>query len=136
MARAIIGMLAGVVLLLGLAPVTSQEKQALPPLDAKVAAKISYRQDVAPILKRHCTSCHTKTDPQGSLDMDTVKSFAKGGKKGPAFTSGKPDESLAIQMVTGVKKPAMPHKQPPLTTAKIQTLRLWILAGAKDDSGP
>src|SRR5207249_2507809 len=118
------GMLAGITLLLvGLAPVVSQEKPALPPLDAKAAAKISYRQDVAPILKRHCITCHTKNDAQAGLDMDTVKAFAKGGKKGPAFKAGKPDESLAIQMVTGVKKPAMPHKQPPLTTAKIQTLR-------------
>ncbi len=97
-------------------------------------AKISYRRDVAPILKRHCTSCHTKSDPQGELNMDSVKLFVQGGKKGQAIQPGKPDESLAIQMVMGIKKPIMPHKQPPLSPAKILTLRQWILAGAKDDS--
>jgi WD40 repeat protein len=96
--------------------------------------KISYRRDVAPILKRHCTSCHTKADPQGELNMDSVKLFIQGGKNGPAIKPGKPDDSLSIMMVTGVKKPVMPHKQPPLSPAKVLTLRQWISAGAKDDS--
>jgi WD40 repeat protein/mono/diheme cytochrome c family protein len=133
MIRSILSNAAIVLLLLGFAPPSiSQEK----PLDPASAARISYRRDVAPILKRHCISCHTRNDPQGELNMDTVKLFATGGKKGAALTPGKPDESLAIQMVTGVKKPVMPHKQPPLSTAKIDTLRRWILAGAKDDSEP
>jgi hypothetical protein len=115
----------GLVVLLSLAPVAlSQEKV------------ISYRRDVAPILKRHCTSCHTKNDAQGELNMDTVKQLAAGGSKGPAYKPGKPEESLVIQMVTGAKKPMMPHKQPPLSVVKIQTLRQWILTGAKDDSLP
>ncbi|OAI46388.1 hypothetical protein AYO44_02155 [Planctomycetaceae bacterium SCGC AG-212-F19] len=113
-----------------------QDKPALPPLDAAAAAKVSYRKDVAPILKRHCVTCHTKNDAQADLNMDTVKLFIKGGKKGASVVPGKPDESLAIQMITGVKKPMMPHKQPPLVAAKMQTLRLWVLAGAKDDSDP
>jgi WD40 repeat protein len=114
----------------------AQEKPALPPLDPASAAKLSYRRDVAPILRRHCTSCHTKNDNQGELNMDTVKLFARGGKRGPAFAPGKPDDSLAVQMVTGIKKPIMPYKLPPLSPAKIHTLRQWILAGAKDDSEP
>jgi len=126
---------AGALLLAFLAPALSQPP-ALPPLDAEAAAKVSFRRDVAPILKRHCTSCHTKNDAQADLNMDTVALFARGGKKGPSFVPGKPDESLTIQMLTGAKKPMMPHKQPPLPTAKIQTLRLWVLGGAKDDSEP
>jgi WD40 repeat protein len=123
-------------LLLLTATVSSQDKPTLPPLDPGAAAKISYRKDVAPILKRHCISCHTKNEAEADLNMDTVKLFIRGGKKGPAIVAGKPDDSLAIQMVTGVKKPAMPHKQAPLPPAKIQTLRLWVLGGAKDDSEP
>src|SRR5262249_25077383 len=98
------------------------------------AAEISYRRDVAPILKRHCVSCHTKNDPQGELSLDTVKSFVAGGKSGPALRPGKPDESLVLQLLSGTRKPSMPYKQPPLSPAKIAVLRQWILAGAKDDS--
>jgi WD40 repeat protein len=135
--KRILATLATVVLLQHLASsALPQDKPALPPLDADAAAKISYRKDVAPIVKRHCLSCHTKNDAQGELNMDSVKLFAKGGKRGAGFVAGKPDDSLAIQMVLGVKKPVMPHKQPALPMAKIRTLRLWVLAGAKDDSEP
>lgn len=137
MTRMLLTASAGLFLILGLiSSALPQDKDPLPPLDAASAAKISYRQDVAPIVKRHCLSCHTKNDAQGGLNMDAVKLFAKGGKKGAGFVPGKPDDSLAIQMVLGVKKPLMPHKQPALPMAKIQTLRLWVLAGAKDDSEP
>lgn len=137
MKRLLFSVSAGILLAFGLiSSALPQDAAPLPPLDANVAAKISYRKDVAPILKRHCTTCHTKNDAQADLNMDTVKLFIKGGKKGPSIIPGKPDESLAVQMVTGAKKPMMPHKQPPLPVAKIQTLRLWVLAGAKDDSDP
>ncbi len=108
---------------------------AAPPAKAPTQG-VSYRRDVVPILKRHCTTCHTKNDTQGDLNLDTVKSFAAGGKNGPAFRPGKPDKSLVLQMVSGAKKPSMPYKQPPLSPAKLATLRQWILAGAKDDSEP
>jgi WD40 repeat protein len=137
MRRLLFSTLVGSFLCMGLiSSAFTQDKTVLPPLDAANAAKISYRKDVAPILKRHCTTCHTKNDAQADLNMDTVKLFIRGGKKGPSIIPGKPDESLAIQMLTGVKKPAMPHKQPPLPVVKIQTLRHWVLAGAKDDSAP
>src|SRR5262249_4266233 len=80
---------------------------------------ISYRRDVAPTLKRHCITCHTRNDAQGDLNLDSVKSFSAGGKSGPAFKAGKPDESLVLRMLTGVKKPSMPYKQPPLSPAKV-----------------
>ena len=121
-------------LLLLAVPANSQTP--LPPLDPLSAGKVSYRKDVAPILRRHCLSCHTKNDMQGGLSMDTVKLFTAGGKKGVAILSGKPDDSLSVQMMTGLKKPAMPHKQPALSLAKSHTIRQWILAGAKDDSEP
>src|SRR4051812_2031575 len=95
---------------------------------------ISYRRDVAPILKRHCTTCHTKNDAQGDLNLDSVQSFRAGGKSGPAFLPRKPEASLVLRMLTGTKKPAMPYKQPPLSPVKVSLLRQWILDGAKDDS--
>lgn len=136
MFRALIAVVVGSTLLASAGLSWTAEPEALPPLDATAAAKISYRKDVAPILKRHCWSCHNKDEAQGGLNIDTVKLFAQGGKKGPAWQIGKPADSLTIQMLIGAKRPQMPYKQTPLPTAKLQTLRLWILAGAKDDSLP
>lgn len=108
----------------------------LPVLDPAAASKVSYRREVAPILRRHCWSCHNPADAQGGLDLTAVATFAAGGQKGVSWIAGKPDQSLVVQMLTGAKKPAMPYKEPPLSAAKIHTLRQWILAGARDDSPP
>ena len=103
------------------------------PIDKEAAAKISFRRDVWPIVKRHCWGCHSGADPKGGLNMDSVAAMLKGGDSGPLFEKGKPDESLLLEMTRG-DEPEMPPKQRPLSIAKINTLRGWIYAGAKDDS--
>ncbi|MBC8356729.1 MAG: hypothetical protein H8E66_32540 [Planctomycetes bacterium] len=108
---------------------------ALPALDKETAGKISYRADVWPIMKRHCWGCHSGGDAKGGLSVDTVADMLKGGDGGAMFEVGKPDESALLEMITG-DEPEMPQKQPPLSAAKIQILRQWIFAGAKDDSTP
>ena len=95
--------------------------------------KISYRNDVQPILKRHCWGCHSSTKPKGKLSLDTVATMRKGGRSGPLFQAGKPDDSLLIEAISG-PEPSMPQKQPPLTMEKIRILRDWIQAGVPDDS--
>ena len=107
----------------------------LPALDKAAAEKISFRKDVWPIVQRHCWGCHSGSDPKGQLNMDTVSDMLKGGDSGPLFVPGKPDDSLLVEMIVG-DDPEMPKQQPPLSLAKIQTLRHWVLAGAKDDSPP
>ncbi|HEY7156805.1 MAG TPA: c-type cytochrome domain-containing protein [Gemmataceae bacterium] len=103
-------------------------------LSARAAApKVSYRNDVQPILKRHCWGCHSSAKPKGKLRMDTLADMRKGGRSGPLFQAGKPDESLLIEVISG-PEPSMPRKQPPLSMEKIQILRHWIQAGAVDDS--
>jgi WD40 repeat protein len=95
--------------------------------------KVSYRNDVWPILKRHCWGCHSAPKPKGRLSMDTVADMRKGGRTGPLFQPGKPDESLLIESVSG-PDPSMPQKEPPLSAEKIEILRKWVLAGAADDT--
>lgn len=104
------------------------------PLPASAAeSKVSYRNEVQPILKRHCWGCHSSTKPKGKLSLDTVADMRKGGRTGPLFQAGKPDKSLLIEAISG-PEPAMPQKQPPLSMEKIRILRDWIQAGAPDDS--
>jgi WD40 repeat protein len=102
-------------------------------LPAPAAEKVSYRNDVQPILKRHCWACHSAAKPKGKLNLETVAGMRKGGRTGPLFVAGKPDESLLIESISG-PEPAMPQKQPPLSSEKIDMLRKWVQAGAPDDS--
>src|ERR1035438_2404768 len=69
------------------------------------------------------------------LDASSVPSRMKGGKKaGPAIVPGKPDESPLVQFLRGLREPQMPKGNPALSEDEVHLVRLWILAGAKDDS--
>jgi len=99
------------------------------------ADEISYRNDVWPILKRHCWGCHSSSDAQSGLKMDRAADLLKGGESGPLLVAGKPQESLLIEMISG-EEPEMPPKGGPLSAAKVEMLRKWIAEGAKIDSAP
>ena len=94
----------------------------------------SYQRDIRPILDKHCTSCHQPATKQSDLDLTTHARFEAGGKRGPAFVAGSPEQSLVIQFITAAMKPSMPLGQPTLAADEVSTLREWIASGAKDDS--
>ena len=98
------------------------------------AQEPSYQQGVRPILDKNCTSCHQPASKQSDLDLTTHAGFQAGGRRGPAFAPGSPDDSLVMQFITGALKPSMPLGQPPLAADEIAILREWIRAGATDDS--
>ena len=94
----------------------------------------SYLRDVRPILDRNCTGCHQPASKESDLDLTTYAGFRAGGKRGPAFVPGSPNQSLVIQFITAAQQPSMPFGQPPLDANDIATIRDWIQAGARDDS--
>jgi len=96
----------------------------------------SYVRDVRPILDRNCTSCHQPASRQSELDLTTYAGFQAGGKRGPAFAAGSPDESLVIRFITAALQPSMPFGQPPLAANDVTIIRDWIKSGARDDSPP
>jgi mono/diheme cytochrome c family protein len=103
---------------------------------ATLAAAPSYTHDVRPILQNYCQGCHQPASLSSGLDLTSVAGFQKGGKHGPAFVAGKPDESLAIRYISGAMQPRMPLGGEALKAEQIETLRAWITAGALDDSQP
>src|SRR5437867_10363948 len=74
----------------------------------------SYLRDVRPILDKNCTSCHQPASKQSDLDLTTYAAFRAGGRRGAAFVSGSPDQSLVLQFITAALTPSMPFGQPPL----------------------
>jgi len=94
----------------------------------------SYLRDVRPILDKNCTSCHQPASKQSDLDLTTYARFQAGGKRGPSFVAGSPEQSLVIQFMTAALNPSMPFGQPPLAANDVATIRDWIASGARDDS--
>jgi mono/diheme cytochrome c family protein len=97
------------------------------------ATSVSFKKDVWPIFRRHCRGCHSRSDAKGGLSMDSVADMLKGGDGGPSLVAGKVEESLLLDMIAG-DQPEMPKQQPPLSAAKVEIIRQWILGGAQDDA--
>jgi WD40 repeat protein len=94
----------------------------------------SYLRDVRPILDRSCTSCHQPASKESDLDLTTYAGLQAGGRRGPAFVAGSPEQSLVIRFITAALQPSMPFGQPPLAADDVSTIRDWIKSGARDDS--
>ena len=108
---------------------------AIKPVDPAAALKVSYYRDVRPLLANHCIECHGADEPKGDYRMTSVAELLKSGKKqGPGIIPGKPDESPVVRYIRGELKPQMPKGNPVLTAEALHTIRLWIAAGAVDDT--
>src|SRR5438445_10406982 len=94
----------------------------------------SYLRDVRPILDQNCTSCHQPAKKQSDLDLTTYAGFQAGGKRGPAFVAGSPEQSLVIQFITEGVKPTMPVDQQPRPANTVSIIRDSTASRGKDDS--
>src|SRR5687768_13204927 len=117
-----------------LCAVLMEVAQTAPQVQDPPAQSVAFTRDIQPILDKNCTSCHQPAVKQSDLDLTTYASFQVGGKRGPAFVAGSPEQSLVIQFITAAMKPAMPMGQPALAATDVSRIRDWISSGAKDDS--
>lgn len=105
----------------------------------KVQHKVSYSQDIVPILQRHCLECHIPNAPghlASGLDMSTHQSLMKGTKFGAIIKAGDSLSSTLIILVEGRADPSikMPHgDRAALSEADLKTLRQWIDQGAANN---
>ncbi len=103
------------------------------PADGAAEKPVSFYRQIRPVLQRNCAGCHQPSKLGGQLLLTTHAGLLKGGENGPAVVTGKPDESLMIDFISG-EKPEMPRNADPLSPQQIQLISRWIAEGAKDDS--
>jgi mono/diheme cytochrome c family protein len=129
--RAILPALFLVTLAALLAQVTPAGRQA------GAAAKISFNEEIQPLLADNCYSCHG-TDPgsrKAELRLDRFEHATAKRKDGPpAIVPGKPDESGLVQRIESkdekkIMPPPEAHKT--LKPEQIARLRRWVAEGAE-----
>lgn len=119
-----------VVLLLISAGLSSCDKAETPQLQ-----KVTYTDDVEPIIQKHCAECHV-TGQQGArasgLLMDSYESLMKGTPFGQVINPGSAMSSSLYILVSGKDNLTinMPHGKDPLSAEDIETIRVWIDNGA------
>ena len=100
---------------------------------------VSYSQDVKPIIDKHCIECHLAGGPgevASGFNMTTYDSLMKGARFGPMVIAGDVEGSNMLVLMEGRADPSisMPHgQQKSVAKEDIQTIRLWIKQGAKNN---
>jgi hypothetical protein len=102
-------------------------------LPAQTTRKISFAQDVAPILAKNCSQCHGQSLVMGNLDLRNREGALKGGQHGAAIIPGDAVNSRLYRHVTGQLKPQMPMGGQ-LTEQQIAVIKNWIDSGAEWES--
>lgn len=99
---------------------------------------VSYNKDVQPILSRNCSECHAPGKNgfiASGLDTTNYPSLMKGGKFGPLVKPGDALSSSLNMLVEGRAHASirMPHGREKLPDADIETLKVWVNEGAKNN---
>lgn len=113
---------------------------AADPVPLNVAAithsgPVDFEKEILPIMRRNCLACHSSTNHENDLVLETPQTILKGGSAGPAVVPGKSAESLLFQVATHQKEPVMPPqgntaKAVNFTADELGLLKLWIDEGA------
>ena len=94
------------------------------------------QHDVIPIVLLRCTACHGRQKQEAGLDLRTRAAMLKGGKSGPAFVPGKPDESLILKRIRAEEMPPRSRltevSVKPMEAEELSKLTRWIELGAPE----
>src|SRR4051812_5212848 len=109
--------------------------EQLKKLPAPSRRQVNFTKEVKPIFEASCIKCHGRGRDKGHFRIDSRETVLKGGESGPAVVPGKSEESLLIEMVSGLDPDnVMPKKGSKLTKEQVSVLRAWIDQGARWDS--
>lgn len=99
------------------------------------APKVTYDDQVLPIFREHCLTCHSQDTAKSDLALDNYGATMRGGASGEVIIAGDPDSSRLWNLVTHAEAPEMPPEQDKLPDAKLEVLKAWILGGALEKAG-
>ncbi|MFO1041136.1 MAG: DUF1553 domain-containing protein [Planctomycetaceae bacterium] len=87
-----------------------------------------FESKVRPLLVTRCLECHGSEKPKAGLKLDSREAILAGGESGAAAVSGKPAESLLIDVIGYRNTVQMPPKAK-LPEGEIAILTEWVRRG-------
>lgn len=99
---------------------------------------VSYSKDVQPIIAQNCLGCHAPGKEgtlASGLDMSSYDGLMKGTKYGAVIKPGDAFTSAFNMLVEGRASSSirMPHKKEKLSDKDVETLKVWVNEGAKNN---
>jgi WD40 repeat protein len=110
--------------------------QPIPITSPSRSVPVNFDTEIVPILRRSCLACHSTSDANGELVLESPQSILRGGDSGPAVVAGKSSESLLLKLAAHQDDPAMPPagndvSAKDLSSQELGLIKLWIDQGAK-----
>lgn len=91
------------------------------PIAPPATGVITWDGIIGPLFAQKCVACHGAL---GNLSLASYADAQKGGKSGPIFVAGKPDDSLVTMVLSGAAHPIK------LGEPELAQIKAWIEAGA------
>ena len=105
-------------------------------IPAVQAAPPNYEDDVRPILKKHCLSCHNADKKENGLDLSSFKSVQLGSSGGAVVKAGLPKTSPLYLAISHHEDYApMPPNKPKLAAPTLKKIHDWIAGGLLATAG-
>jgi len=96
---------------------------------AHAQEKITYQDQVLPLIEANCAKCHNSDKKKADLDLTSFQGALKGSGSGPIVLSGNPDGSKLWKALNHAEEPFMPPNRPKLGDKELETFKKWIAGG-------
>jgi hypothetical protein len=91
--------------------------------------KVSYQDQILPLVEANCSKCHNGDKKKADLDLTSYQGALKGSASGPVVLSGDVDGSKLWKAITHSEEPFMPPNRPPLSDKEREVIKQWIKGG-------
>jgi hypothetical protein len=102
---------------------------------ARAAEKVTYVDNVLPVLRQRCGSCHNPDKKTGGLDITSYAAVMRGGGSGEVIAAGSASGSYLYRVANHDDEPKMPPDAPPIPEAERQLIKAWIDGGVLETKG-
>ena len=104
-------------------------------LVARAQDAVTFDDNVLPVLRQRCGSCHNPDKKAGGLDVTTYTGLMAGGGSGGSIEPGDAGASYLYKLVTQEDEPKMPPDSPPIPEEERAVLKRWIDGGVLENKG-
>src|SRR5689334_16939927 len=98
-------------------------------LSAAAADKITYQDNILPLVEANCSKCHNADKKKADLELTSYQGLLKGSGSGPVVLSGNVDGSKLWKALTHSEEPYMPPNRPKLDDKDLDLVKKWIAGG-------
>lgn len=91
---------------------------------------------VKPILRKRCVTCHGPDELRGDLNLKELTALRAGSGSGDVVVAGDPSASLLYTTIAHLDDPVMPPNSPPIPAREQDIIRRWIEGGLAEKTGP